>query len=174
MSAPVIALRNAVLEEQITGQAINREQDHHLVNRTPEIDSLGEILLELARNSTGRRRRLALEGLRLVKQVRRLNDAELGCEQRTAGLAEQLSPQLLAARRRWSIKRLAAELRPLLADLANPLVRGDAQQRRMTRLVTIVAEAPAASLRSVALRHELGVRKFTLLQQLLDQTGALL
>lgn len=169
---PLTAITNQALEEQLTGMAVNRNQDRQLANRTPEIDSLAEILLAIhSAESPTVRRQLVVAGLDLIRQIRELNDVEHGCEQRTAGLAQQITPQLAAARRRWTIKRLAAELRPLLADLANHMVHGDTQKDRLARLATIVAEAPQENLRSVALRHELGVRKFTLLQELLDQTA---
>lgn len=165
------SIRNSVLEQAITGQAVNREQDRRLVNATPEIDSLAEILAAIGTSTTGRTRALAAEGLRLVKTIRDLNDSEHACEHAIAGHAERLA-QINARTPAWTIKRLAAELRPVLADLQNPMLGTARREQRFTRLAEIIGQAPAENLRSVWLRHELGVRKFSLLQEAVERVGA--
>lgn len=155
-------LSNAVIEHALTASLANREQDHHLHNTTPEMDSLAEILITIGANSEGEIRKLAIDGLRLIARVRTLNDTEHGCATEIISTADQLTAG------RWTIKRLADELRPLLGDLKNPMVRGDKRDQRLARLAEIVTQAPERSLRSVSLRHELGVRKFTDLQGYVD------
>jgi hypothetical protein len=136
----LVTIREQVIDEAITGMAANRAQDRQLVNDTPELDSLGEILAAIGQSTREQgTRRLAVIGLGLVRDLRDLNDAEHGCEHRIAGQAGLLTEDMAATRRRWTIKRLAADLRPLLSDLANPLVRGQAQEQRLARLAEIVA-----------------------------------
>jgi hypothetical protein len=156
------AIRTAVVEQAITGQLVNREQDQRLLNPTPEIDSLAEVLIALHGADDRRvRKALAVTGLGLVKQIRALNNTEHDCHQEVAGTAERLG------RDAWTIKRLATELRPLLGDLANPMIRGRRRDERLERLAEIVSDAPRENLRSASLRNEIGLRKFDLLQQLL-------
>lgn len=176
---PLASIKNEVLEQALEGVAINRAQDRMLVNTTPEIDSLAEILIELHdATDPAERRRLAVHGMRLLAQVRELNDTERECERTIAGHAEAID--LDAAReRRLTIKRLAAELRPILADLGNPMLGEAGYARRVEALLAVVRQAPPEHLRPecVSLRHELdgnarGARKFTLLHETLDRLGA--
>lgn len=159
-----------VIEQAITCQIVNRQQDHHLVNTTEDIDSIAEILIAIdAAEDPRDRRRLAAQGLRLIAHIRELNDSEHAGEQDIAGAAEHLTPEMLTARRRWTVKRLADELRPLLGDLANPMIRGSHERAKLAWLAQIVREAPPANLApGSSLEHELGKEKWRILRELLD------
>lgn len=170
---PLLDVRNTVIEHALTGQIVNRQQDHHLANTTEDIDSLAEILIALdAADDPMQRRRLVTQGLRLIKHIRSLNDTEHGCEREIAGSVEQFTPEMAAAKQRWTIKRLAAELRPLLADLANPALGQAKRTDRMARLVKVIDEAPPENIKSVWLRNELGKAKSFLLNELVAEVRA--
>jgi hypothetical protein len=76
--------------------------------------------------------------------------------------------------RRWTVESAAAHLRPALANLANPIVRGSRRDLARAIVREFIDTAPANLLAesNVRLRHELGVAKFTRLHELIAESRA--
>lgn len=163
-------LRTGVLEPTLDAIALNRHQARLVANPTPEVDSLAEHVRELARLATRQQRPHLLAVLELLRTLAASNDAEQTQEQTVAGLVDRMVSEQrdleLNGTSRKSARACSRALRPVLADLLNPMLAAEHPAR--TRLLhQLVREFGPDVCLSEGVRHSLAGRKARLLENLI-------
>jgi hypothetical protein len=166
------AIRRDLLEPALDARAHNVEQVRLLMNPSIEVDSAAEHFALAARHCTAAGRRHIIAGLELIRDALASNALEGDLERRIAGAADTLArdahrdehhPQ---SAQPWSIKRVAKTLRAPLTDLCNPIIQGAGRDQALADVHDVFQRAPQHAVLNVAVRHELGVRKYTKLVEL--------
>lgn len=163
-------VRRGILEPTLDAQALNATQARLIANPTPEVDSLVEHVTELARTATTEQRQHLHAILTLTRELFQSNQAEGDLERTVAGAADHLTSELrnneLNADRApaWPARRIARMVRGPLADLLNPVIADTG--RALQELQQALQQIPTTALLTVAVRHELGCRKYTKLTEL--------
>lgn len=143
-------------------QAVNAVQAREIFNPTPETDSALEHAEFLLRTANDVQRPHAAALVTALRRVYRLNDEERDHERRAAGIADDVNGRVS------NVHELVRLVRPILSDLANVMLERKHGARRAD-LRDIFARADERTLRSVSIRHLLGVRKYT---RLVDELQA--
>jgi hypothetical protein len=172
-------LREQVLAPTLDAIALNARQHRLFFNPTVEADSMVEHLQALARTATPEQAPHVEALLLLVRDAVVANTAEGGRQRVAAGAADGLLSEAHRCQRQPraaapTVKGTAALLRGPLdvlgrsADYVTPKARASAA----AEVAAVIDATPVALLVGTSLRHELGVRKFTLLGQLVaEKTG---
>jgi hypothetical protein len=153
-------------------RAYNLRQSRLIVNTTPEVDSLHELLPAL--RAAGVDDLLLATVVEFLRELLALNHAEGELELQLAGWADELAIDLhtseLAgqASTLLGVRAIAALLRGELGQLADV---GREQFDAAGVVHGVLGRCPRAQLLSPSLRHELGKGKFALLEQLADDTA---
>lgn len=132
------------LEHVLDARSANLDQHRVLFDPSPEIDSLGEWIAGLPISTAERRR-----GMRFVRDLMDLNEAEGRLEQEAAGL---LDPMVVGRRLRaegLTVKQIACRLR-------RPLRAGAPYLQAVRAVRTEAALVDVAKLRGPGLANELG------------------
>lgn len=165
--------RRDLLEPTLDAKALNQHQQRIVANPSPECDSLVEHISAVARTATPEQRDHLYAIARLLNDLAHANHAEGECERMVAGAADQLVTDLRddelnhTVKDRLTAKSIARRLRGPLTVLASPTFASAAALVEAIRVVDdVLARASTGLLLSVAVRHELGVAKFTLLSEL--------
>jgi hypothetical protein len=167
-------IRERVLNPILDANALNRQQQRLIANSTPEIDSIAEAFIDVAaENDPALRRRKALHGMALLKQLVAANRAEGECERQAAGELDHFARSVRDAElnggappKEWSAKRVARETRDALAVLGQPFTSDEQRHDAMTVVQRVIAECPRHVLLSDRTAYELSTRKFRLLAEL--------
>jgi hypothetical protein len=151
-------------------RAFNLRQSRLIVNTTPDVDSLAEVLPAL--RAAGVDDVLLAMIVEFLRELLALNHAEGELELQIAGWADELAIDLHTAqlageaKTLFGVKQTAALLRAPLGALA------DVDQDTFAAAGVVhhvLARSPRAQLLAPSLRHELGKGKFELLERLASQ-----
>jgi hypothetical protein len=148
-------------------RAFNLRQSRLIVNTTPEVDSLAEVLPAL--RAAGVDDVLLATIVEFLRELLALNHAEGQLELQLAGWADELAIDLHTSQLAGEASTLVG-VRTIAALLRGPLGElGDVDDDTFAAagvVHQVLARCPRAQLLSPSLRHELGKRKFELLERL--------
>ena len=166
-------IRREFLEPVLDARAHNVLQERLIANKTPEVDSVADLLGVLTADTRGEREILrklyATAGM-----LRGSNRQEGASEQSIAAAADVLATdlrgiELNGVTTALTAKSIARQLREPLRMLALSPVAAGAFVEAGRTIERVVARAPLAQLLSPAVEHELGAEKFQVLRELLAQ-----
>lgn len=140
-----------IVESLMEAQAANAVQDRALFDPSPEIDSAVEHALWLLKTANDVQRPHAVALVRLLGTVRESNRSEREHVRLATGLVDPIT----------SVHEFAREVRPLLADLANPMLGEAKRAARLGDLHALFGRTVYRSRSAFSLRPLLGVRKYT-------------
>lgn len=144
--------------------AHNLNQDRLIANPSTEVDSLVEHLAVLNRTSLPEQRPHIAAIVTIVKGLLNSNRLELGCTQHIAGTADELQVRGVKP---LAKKAVARELRDPLANLLRSKLIGPTRvQQAMDIVADVCSRSSRANVLSVAVRHEIGVKRYSLLTEL--------
>lgn len=139
MTPPLIA---ALMD----AQSWNAKQRRALYNATPEVDSAIEHTLVVLKTATDAQRPHLLALLALLRDVFKANEQELRSQRLAAGIADPVS----------NVHEFVKLVRPLLADLLNPIVPERKKAKRLGELHALFARTVPRTRSSFSCRPLLG------------------
>lgn len=178
MNVPSSLVRDRILNPVLDARAENLRQARLIANASPEVDSIVEHVREIARNATPGQRGHLGALLLLVRDLAQSNAAEGNREAGVAGVVDQLASDLRRHETSTPLgmgaQDLARRLRGPLGILANPRAAGGTKYVAAVRAIEdVLAVVPSCHLLdNVTLRHELGVRKYSGLCDLIRERVA--
>lgn len=172
---PATAAR-CMRDSALDGLVHNQDQARLIANPTVEVDSLVDHLTVLARTSMPEQRRHIRAALDIARRLHESNQLEAACERHIAGAADRAADELelitASGVAPMGRRRVARALRDPLANLCNPVIRGARRQAAMDAVVDVCRRSTRANVLSTTVRHELGVKRFSLLTELVDAMPA--
>lgn len=153
--------RLQVSDHALDAIAANSHQDRLIHNPSEEIDSISEHAGRLLRLTSGEARAHVAEIVRLAASLRLSNNAERN--------SVSAIPKILDGPPRWGVKSAAEALRPVLGDLAHPMIDGARRAAAEQQLADLLEVIPSGLLLvgddiRATLAHELRVTKSTVLR----------
>lgn len=144
MTPPLVA---ALME----AQGYNAAEDRALFNPDRKVNSALEYALMLLKTANDSQRPYAVALVRQLSEIRSLNGREREQERLAAGIADPIC----------NVHEFAKTVRPLLADLGNPIVPAKTKAARLGELHALFARTSPRTRSAFSLRPLLGVSKYT-------------
>lgn len=168
-------LNARVVDPLLDARALNLQQQRLIHNASPEVDSLVEHVRELARTVTVEQREHLAAILDLVRDLAESNTTEGDLQRAVVGAAEEMAHEALDRRVRdaLGVKAIANTLREPLGVIAHPDQHPAAAFMSAVDVVyDVLARVPAEKLTARSVCHELGIRKYTALVELVNNRQA--
>lgn len=168
---PAASLRREILEPALDARSHNLAQQRLIANVTADCDCLLDHISALLQTATPDQREHLAALLQIIVDLAHSNVVEGGLQRQIAGAADTLARDAQRSEHApmapaWGIKRVATALRAPLADLCNPIIQGAARDQALAAVREVFRHAPGRAVVNVAVRHELGVKKYTKLVEL--------